>query len=72
MKKLTTALLLSLFTFSVAQADDLPVQILRVAQCSVSLYSTVVLRPQKIASAFKDELREAIFSVMQKEEVCCA
>lgn len=55
--------------FSVAQADDLPVQILRVAQCSVSLYSTVVLRPQKVASAFKDELREAIFSVMQKEEV---
>lgn len=44
-------------------------QILRVAQCSVSLYSTVVLRPQKVASAFKDELREAIFSVMQKEEV---
>lgn len=49
--------------------NDLSIKILRVAQFSVSLHSKAVLRQEKVNSAFKEELREAILSVMKEDEI---
>ena len=49
--------------------DAVSLSILRVAQCSASLHSTVVFRQQKSESTFKKDLRDAILSVMDQDEV---
>lgn len=56
--------------YSIANSEEeLSLKILRVAQFSVSLHANAVLRQEKINSRFKEELKDAIYSVMNSDDI---